>query len=97
MNKLTIFLLFSAFMITLVAVSIIPEMIVPDYDGSNFFINKKKTQKIEKIGYQIEKTTDVACVVDSDCVTPGEYLMMSRCPFTSKCLDGKCAVVCPNF
>jgi hypothetical protein len=47
--------------------------------------------------YQIERTTDVACSHDFECATPGEYLMMSRCPFTSMCLAGKCTVICPDF
>jgi len=47
--------------------------------------------------YHVEKTTDIVCAHDFDCVTPGEYLMQNRCPFTSTCLQGKCAVICPDF
>ena len=47
--------------------------------------------------YKIEKTTDTACVHDLECPTPGEYLMMSRRPFTSACISGKCTVICPRF
>lgn len=48
------------------------------------------------IGYVVEKTLDTICRKDIDCSTPPEYLAMSRCPFTAKCLEGKCAVVCPQ-
>ncbi len=47
--------------------------------------------------YQIEKVLDIDCQLDIDCITPGEYMMQSRCPFVSKCLENKCTVVCPNY
>ncbi len=46
--------------------------------------------------YKIEEVLDIDCQVDIDCITPAEYMMQSRCPFISKCLDSKCTVVCPN-
>ena len=46
--------------------------------------------------YSIEKVLDTACLKHSDCQTPGEYLVQSRCPFTSLCLEDKCTVVCPG-
>lgn len=46
--------------------------------------------------YTIEKVLEVSCQKDGDCETPVEYLLQSRCPFKSKCLDNKCAVVCPS-
>lgn len=45
--------------------------------------------------YSIEKTLDVPCTKNSDCETPMEYLIQSRCPFVSICLKHKCAVICP--
>lgn len=45
--------------------------------------------------YSVEKILETNCVENSDCETPGEYLILSRCPFTSICLVGKCTVVCP--
>jgi len=45
--------------------------------------------------YTIAKTTGERCSQDADCITPGEYLVLSHCPYTSKCIEGKCAVVCP--
>ena len=47
-------------------------------------------------GYQIEKAMTQRCQKDTDCKTPGNYLMMNRCPFTSLCLQQKCTVVCPK-
>lgn len=46
--------------------------------------------------YKVEKILPAVCARDSDCQTPAEYLMMSRCPFQSKCLNEKCTVVCPG-
>lgn len=47
--------------------------------------------------YTVEKVTGEACTRASECETPGEYLIQSRCPFTSLCLENRCAVVCPVF
>lgn len=46
--------------------------------------------------YKVEKVLETTCVSNDDCETPGEYLIQSRCPFTSICLENKCAVVCPG-
>lgn len=46
--------------------------------------------------YTIEKVTESSCDTDADCETPMEYLVQSRCPFTSLCLENKCAVICPD-
>lgn len=47
--------------------------------------------------YTIDKVTDETCEKDTDCETPMEYLIQSRCPFTSICLENKCTVVCPDI
>jgi len=46
--------------------------------------------------YVIERVVDGDCRQDNDCSVPGEYLIQSRCQFASKCLGGRCAVVCPG-
>ena len=46
--------------------------------------------------YAIETMTDVACTAHEQCETPMEYLIQSRCPFTSRCIESRCAVVCPS-
>jgi putative hemolysin len=42
-----------------------------------------------------EKTLDTTCKIDDDCVLPGEYAAMSRCPMEAKCVADACVVVCP--
>ncbi len=44
---------------------------------------------------QPEGNAGERCTIDEDCVTPMDYLIRSSCPFTSLCMEGKCAVVCP--
>ncbi len=34
------------------------------------------------------------CIIDTDCKTPGEYMIRSNCSFTSKCINNRCNVVC---
>jgi hypothetical protein len=46
--------------------------------------------------YIVTETSNTACAADADCVTPPRYLMMSSCPYSSRCLNNKCAVVCPQ-
>ncbi len=62
-------------------------------------INRERAKTLYNadFDYQVEKTTDAVCAHDFDCATPGEFLMLSRCRFTSMCLAGKCAIVCPNL
>lgn len=43
-----------------------------------------------------EGNVGAACTDDTECITPMSYLARSSCPFTSKCLEGSCAVVCPT-
>lgn len=47
--------------------------------------------------YKVVEVLDVSCNIDSDCETPMDYLIRSSCPFTSKCLENKCSVICPEF
>jgi hypothetical protein len=47
--------------------------------------------------YSVEKVLETSCVQSRECETPGEYLVQSRCPFTSMCLQSKCTVVCPKY
>lgn len=46
--------------------------------------------------YTVAETTNVSCSLDSDCTTPTEYLIRSSCPYTSKCIEESCAVICPK-
>jgi len=50
------------------------------------------------LGYtsgQCEKKLDTTCKTDADCLLPGDYAAMSRCPFQAKCVADSCVVVCP--
>ncbi len=46
--------------------------------------------------FDITEKTNVSCTKNSDCETPIKYIEMSSCPYTSACIDKKCAVVCPK-
>lgn len=35
-----------------------------------------------------------ACRIDTDCVTPQDYLIRSVCAYSSHCIDGTCRVTC---
>lgn len=54
-------------------------------------------KKSEDYSYKIERVLDVSCKIDKDCKTPWDYLIQSRCPFTSKCIKNKCTVICPKY
>ena len=47
--------------------------------------------------YTVAEVLNETCALDKDCTTPGNYLIRSSCPYTSKCIDNKCTVVCPVF
>ena len=47
--------------------------------------------------YNVTEVLNESCSKDVDCTTPRNYAIRSSCPFTTKCLDGKCTVVCPAF
>jgi hypothetical protein len=49
------------------------------------------------IEYSVEKVMDQDCADDIDCITPGEYLLRSNCQYAARCVQGKCAVVCPDY
>lgn len=46
--------------------------------------------------YTIAEVTEVSCESDDECETPMEYLARSVCPYTSRCIENKCTVVCPE-
>lgn len=47
--------------------------------------------------YKVEKILETSCKNNNDCETPFEYLIQSRCPFVSKCINNQCAVICPDY
>jgi len=53
-------------------------------------------QKTQYQDFEVAEFLPVACQVDLDCKTPVDYLIRSSCPYESKCLENRCAVVCPE-
>jgi len=47
--------------------------------------------------FTVEKISDISCNEGYECRTPAEYVIRSNCPYTSMCLNHKCAVVCPSY
>ncbi len=47
--------------------------------------------------YDIAEVLNSTCIKDTDCETPMNYLIRSNCPYTTKCIDSKCNVICPTF
>lgn len=50
-----------------------------------------------KVNYEIVESSNQSCSEDKECETPNEYLIRSSCPYTSKCIQKTCTVICPNF
>jgi len=46
--------------------------------------------------FNVVEIMNESCTADSECVTPEDYLMRSVCPYTSKCIDNRCTVICPE-
>lgn len=58
--------------------------------------NESNLSDPKKNNYEVVETLDISCNVDSDCETPGRYLIMSHCPYDSKCIKNKCSIICPE-
>jgi hypothetical protein len=50
-----------------------------------------------EVNYNITKVLNDTCSVDRNCTTPISYLVQSNCPYTTKCINSRCTVVCPIF
>ncbi|MFK7780552.1 MAG: hypothetical protein QM490_05465 [Candidatus Gracilibacteria bacterium] len=46
--------------------------------------------------FEIIEIMSEKCVEDSECKTPFSYLLLSHCPYKSKCIENKCTVICPK-
>ena len=46
--------------------------------------------------YTIDEVTDTSCSSDDECELPIDYAVQSHCPHTTKCLESKCAIICPE-
>ncbi|MBU1445758.1 hypothetical protein KKD70_00665 [Patescibacteria group bacterium] len=50
-----------------------------------------------KVNDKIAEITDEVCFLSEDCKLPGEYAMRSSCPYTVKCVNQTCMIICPEF
>lgn len=50
-------------------------------------------QLLEMLG--VTELPKISCTSHEECETPAQYLMMSSCPFSSRCINQRCVVVCP--
>lgn len=57
---------------------------------------KRLMRKLSTENFTVAEITDVSCTVDTECVTPNDYLIRSNCPYTSRCLQNKCSIICPE-
>jgi hypothetical protein len=44
-----------------------------------------------------EGNVGASCTSHEECVTPMSYLIQSNCPYSSRCVEGSCSVVCPQW
>lgn len=71
-------------------------LLLPEYENKYLpEVTKSEVKEVES--FKIEKVLDITCEKDSECETPAEYLIRSNCPYTSKCIENKCSVICPHF
>jgi len=73
-------------------------------DGSSctetdFFEEKCKRKSPEApentADFEDVKIFEITCNKASECEIPKEFMTRSDCPYESRCLENKCAVVCP--
>jgi len=53
-------------------------------------------KKLSTRDYTVAELSDESCSLDRECTTPESYLIRSVCPYTSKCIQNRCAVICPK-
>ena len=51
---------------------------------------------VEEKEYEIIEIGETTCNADFDCITPSHYMILSHCPYASKCIENKCNVICPE-
>jgi hypothetical protein len=55
------------------------------------------SQAPSDIGGEVVFDMNQFCKHNGQCETPSEYLIRSSCPYTARCIEGGCYVVCPDF
>lgn len=52
----------------------------------------------DKLGsFEISKVLEQSCELERQCMLPMDYAIRSNCPYTMKCIENKCSVICPRF
>lgn len=64
-----------------------------DVDKNNIIVPENYT--IDK--YTVAEVTNISCKKSVECITPGNYLLRSSCPYTSLCIKDKCNIICPSY
>jgi len=50
-----------------------------------------------EVDYKIVEVLEEECLSYSDCVLPTEYALSSSCPYSVKCINSQCSIVCPQI
>jgi len=61
--------------------------------NSNLLEQAKRYFEVDDFS-QIPNSFIQHCELNSDCITPFNYMIRSDCPYSSKCINNKCEVVC---
>ncbi len=65
--------------------------------GEDFEKRRAEREKRIKEKFEITEVLDQKCERHFECETPANYMIQSNCPYTTRCLENKCTVVCPKF
>ncbi|MFP4524325.1 MAG: hypothetical protein ACLFO2_03370 [Candidatus Woesearchaeota archaeon] len=57
---------------------------------------RKMQEATKVIKESVEGNIGTACNTTEQCAVPAEYAAMSNCPYEAICLDGQCALTCPQ-
>lgn len=69
---------------------------IPETISNRCELKKRGTMVLEAVDGKCEKELSDTCLADSDCKVPGQYAVMSVCPYEVHCLAKKCVVTCPQ-
>jgi hypothetical protein len=67
-------------------------------ENVSVLIPREEPVNIPVVSEKTATNTEVvlACEQNSDCPLPMEYAIRSNCPYEARCVEEKCAVVCPE-
>jgi len=76
---------------------------IPTYQGNVQNLGEKNQERAERLfdrmrPYEVtEVLSDMMCKMDGDCELPMDYAIRSNCPYSMRCIEKMCTVVCPEF